>query len=47
MFNPKETTKICSWCKHKNINNTRARFIYQMNKHLDIKYKEVNLDGKD
>lgn len=47
MFNPKEEVKICSWCKHKNINNTKARFIYTMNKHLDIKYKEVNLDEKD
>lgn len=44
IFNPKEPTKICSWCKRENKNNTKGRFNYIMYKMLNQDYKVVKIE---
>lgn len=46
IFNPKEPAKICSWCKHKEKNNTKGAFYYNMYRLMNNNYKKVKVGEK-
>lgn len=45
MFNIKQKTKVCNWCRALNYNQTKGHFLYNFYKATNQKYKTIRIKG--